>query len=80
MNSVLGWNFHIHKPDHNSVHIHKDGFINYKIFRKQCILQEYIHPKLYNIDAENDSKRVTACGAVSCVKVRPPYYGIIRQH
>lgn len=63
-----GMEFHIHKPDHNSVHIHRDGFISYKIFRKQCILQEYIHPKLYKIDAENKSERVNARGVVSCEK------------
>lgn len=46
--------FHIHK--HFILYMHnKEGLSNYKIFRKQCILQDYVHSKLYNIDTENYS-------------------------
>lgn len=54
MNSVLCWD----GISHSFCTQTQRWLVNYKIFRKQCILQDYIYPKLYKTDAAKHSQPV----------------------
>lgn len=50
MNSGLGWTFTFISLEF-CTHTYT-WLVIYKIFRKQCILQDFLHPKLYKTDAK----------------------------